>query len=373
MPSPLYVPRLNNNDDTVRLNGFLVEIGAKLRKGDPVADIETDKATFTVETEEDGYVLALIGEPGSTLNVGATLAWLGAEASESAPSTNGIHTPAALKEAIEPTLKAMILLAQFGLEASAVPASGDRLTAQDVERYIKNRRLNEQRSGSRTTAAVESPEESDPSVSGERVKLTAEERGMLRTVVWQRDYAVTGYVEIPYDPAPWEPYAAELQNRHKFLMSPLLASQAWRLARAARFYPKLNSTIVDGERYQYGPVNLGFTVQSGGLLFIVVIERADELDEKTFFDRLNALQRAAMKHTLKQNETSGNTITFTSMARWQVTRHMPVLPPQTALIVAHSAPFAGAATIGATYDHRVLSGFEAVQALQAVTRIETEN
>ena len=156
-------------------------------------------------------------------------------------------------------------------------------------------------------------------------------------------------------------------------MSPLLASQAWRLARAARAYPKLNSTILDGERYQYGPVNLGFTVQSGELLFIVVVERADELEEKAFFDRLNGLQRAAMKHTLKQNETSGNTITFTSMARWRVSRHMPVLPPQTALIVAHSAPAGGAATIGATSDHRVLSGFEAVQALQAVTRIATEN
>lgn len=369
MPYPLYVPRLNNNDDTVRLNAFLVEVGAKVRKGDPIADIETDKATFTVETEEDGYVLALIGEPGNTLAVGATLAWLGAEAHETAPSTNGDKPAASSKEVAEPTLKAMILLAQFGLDAAAVPSSGDRLTAQDVERYIKERRL-----GSRSTAAAQqSAPDAEPAVQGERVKLTAEERGMLRTVVWQRDYAVPGYVELPYDPAPWDAYAADLQSQHKLLMSPLLASQAWRLARAARAHPKLNSTIVDGERYQYGSVNLGFTVQSGELLFIVVVERADELSEREFFDRLNGLQRAAMKHTLKQKESSGNTITFTSMARWKVARHMPVLPPQTALIVAHSAPADGVATIGATYDHRVLSGFEAVQALQAVTRIETEN
>ena len=368
MPSPLYVPRLNNNDDTVRLNAFLVEVGAKLRKGDAVADIETDKATFTVEAEEDGYVLALLGEPGSTLSVGATLAWLGAEASETAPSMNGDKTAGSSQAAAEPTLKAMILLAQYGLEASAVPSAGERLTGQDVEKYVKERRL-----GGSLRTAVEAQPEAAPAVAGERVKLTAEERGMMRTVVWQRDYAVPGYVELPYDPAPWEAYAAELQSRHKLLMSPLLASQAWRLARAARRYPKLNSTILDGERYQYSAVNLGFTVQSGELLFIVVVERADELDEKTFFDRLNALQRAAMKHTLKQSETSGNTITFTSMARWQVSRHMPVLAPQTALIAAHSAPNNGVATIGATYDHRVLSGFEAVQALQAVTRIEIED
>lgn len=369
MPSPLYVPRLNNNDDTVRLNAFLVEVGAKLRKGDPVADIETDKATFTVETEADGYVLALCGEPGSTLDVGATLVWLGAEATETVPSAKGDKGGTSSKEVVEPTLKAMILLAQFGLDASAVPSSGERLTAQDVERYVKERRLG-WRNG---VAAVETPAEAEPSVAGERVKLTAEQRGMLRTVIWQRDYAVPGYVELPYDVAPWEAYAAEFQSRHKLLMSPLLALQAWRLARAARAYPRLNSTLLDGERYQYGPVNLGFTVQSGELLFIVVVEHADDLDEKAFFDKLNGLQRAAMKHTLKPNETSGNTITFTSMARWQVARHMPVLPPQTALVVAHSAPVNGVASMGATYDHRVLSGFEAVQALQAVTRIEREN
>lgn len=366
MAFPLYVPRLNNNDDTVRLNAFLVNVGAKVRKGDPVADIETDKATFTVEAEDDGFVLALYGEPGGTLDVGTTLAWMGTEASEPVPSRNGGNNGASPQNQVEPTLKAMILLSQFGVDASAVPSSGERLTAQDVERYLKERGR-----GKRIESTAEAAE-IQPSHPGTRIKLTAEERGMLRTVTWQRDHAVPAYVELPYDPAPWEAYAAELQTRHKLLMSPLLASQAWRLARAARAYPKLNSTIIDGERFEYDSVNLGFTVQSGHLLFIVVIERADELDEKSFFDRLNALQRAAMKHTLKQNESSGNTITFTSMARWQVSRHMPVLPPQTSLIVAHSAASGERTTIGATYDHRVLSGFEAVQALQAVTRIETE-
>ena len=368
MPFPLYVPRLNNNDDNVRLNGFLVQVGAKVRKGDPVADIETDKATFTVEAEEDGYVLALEGEKGAYVDVGATLIWFGAEAGEAAPSRNGatgaehVNGAGAVANSgtrAEPTLKAMILLAQFGLDAAAIPSAGERLTAQDVETYIKTQRLKNSAvagpSVSLPEGRREKAEEATPAVSGERLKLSAEERGMLRTVAWQRDYAVTGYVELPYDPAPWEAYAAEFQKTHNLLMSPMLASQAWRLARAARMYPKLNSTILESERYQYGPVNLGFTVQSGDLLVIVVIERADEMDERAFFNRLNELQRAAMKRTLKPSECAGNTITFTSMARWKVSRHMPVLAPQTSLIVAHSAPVNGMATIGATYDHRVLS------------------
>jgi pyruvate/2-oxoglutarate dehydrogenase complex dihydrolipoamide acyltransferase (E2) component len=129
--------------------------------------------------------------------------------------------------------------------------------------------------------------------------------------------------------------------------------------------------LADGERHEFRSVNLGFTVQSGDGLFLAVVENAGSLSEKGFVDRLTELQRAAMRRSLKRSESTGSTVSFTSMARWGVVRHIPVLPPNTALIVAHSAASNGAASIGATYDHRVLSGFEALQALQAVICRET--
>jgi len=57
------------------------------------------------------------------------------------------------------------------------------------------------------------------------------------------------------------------------------------------------------------------------------------------------------------------------MARWNVSRHIPILPPQTSLIIAHAAPKnAVNAVLGATYDHRVLTGFDVAQVLQALSR-----
>jgi pyruvate dehydrogenase E2 component (dihydrolipoamide acetyltransferase) len=91
------------------------------------------------------------------------------------------------------------------------------------------------------------------------------------------------------------------------------------------------------------------------------------LNEREFVDQLGMLQRAAMKNSLKPSESSGATVSFSSMARWKVSRHVPVLPSHTALIVAHTAPSDGIAHLGATYDHRVLTGFEAVQTLQALS------
>jgi pyruvate dehydrogenase E2 component (dihydrolipoamide acetyltransferase) len=82
MPTPLYTPRVNNNDDTVRLVHLFVEPGTAIRKGDPVADVETDKATFTVEAEEDGFLLRYDAAKGDTIAVGSVLAWTGRSADE---------------------------------------------------------------------------------------------------------------------------------------------------------------------------------------------------------------------------------------------------------------------------------------------------
>ena len=48
---------------------------------------------------------------------------------------------------------------------------------------------------------------------------------------------------------------------------------------------------------------------------------------------------------------------------------MPILPPNTSLMVAHAATGPdGRAVLGASYDHRVLSGFDAVRLLQELTK-----
>jgi hypothetical protein len=47
---------------------------------------------------------------------------------------------------------------------------------------------------------------------------------------------------------------------------------------------------------------------------------------------------------------------------------MPILAPYTSLMVAHAADDGQLASLGATYDHRVLTGGEVAAALQALSR-----
>jgi pyruvate dehydrogenase E2 component (dihydrolipoamide acetyltransferase) len=345
MPTPIYTPRINNNDDTVKLAAVLVPIGSRIKSGDPIIDVETDKATFTVESAIDGYLLAVNGETGDTLEVGSILGWIGATADEQVVSEKVAATTA--ENGSGPSLKALLLLKAHGLKVSDVPHTG-RLTAADVERAASGRKLE--------TVWAQS------SIPGRVEPFTPEEKGMAKTVTWHRDEAAAGYIEVSLDPQKWEDYAAEFQKSRGLLMSPLLALMAWRLGKLAAENPRINATATAGGAYLYDKVNLGFMVQVQRSLYLVVVRDAASKTEAEFVSELSELQRAAMKRSLKAEQTADATIAFTSMARWNVARHVPILVPQTSLIVGHSAK-----VLGASYDHRLLTGFDVAQVLRELS------
>lgn len=365
MPRPLHTPRVNNNDDVVRLTRIIVKPGDSVRSGDLVAEVETEKASFPVEADQPGFVLAVLPQVNDMIDVGSVLLWLGTTPDEKVPEAPALPRPEVATT--RPTVKAAQLMAQYGLEAADVPTSGPRLSAGDVEAHIKAKQLLPVDG----TARRDEPKNAGPAVRGTAQALTPEERGMLRTVLWQRQQAVPGYVELQYDAVSWERAAAAYQRQERLLLNPMLPLMAYRLVKLAAESPRCNSTIVDEQRFVYDTVNLGFTVQTETTLYLTVVENAAGLECREFVERLGQLQRNAVAHRLRSHEVSGATIAFSSMARWGATRHMPVLPPFTSLIVAHAAGVLdGQGTLGATYDHRVLTGYDALSALKDLSQPE---
>jgi len=372
MPHPVYVPCVNINDDIVLIVDVTVSAGDTVKTGDMIAEVETDKAVIPVEAEQDGYVLKVLCDVEERVKVGAVMMWIGDSPDEPVPELVS-KVPAeesSGKSSLQPTAKAQVLLDKHKLDAGQIPHQGERLTVRDIEAFI---------AGEGSTAAIvkaaqvdiqQGGEELLPGTPGSLRSLSAEEHGMVSTVTWHRDHAVAAYLEMTYDQQAWEDYAAAFAERHKFMLSPLLPLMAYRLVKLARDMPKINTTLVNGQKYLYDQVNLGFTVQVGETLYLTVVQQADAMDDRQFIDALGEVQRHAMAKKLRPDESIGATLGFSSMARWNVSRHVPVLAPYTALMVAHSAPPGDgqSAVLGASYDHRILSGNDVAGVLQALTQ-----
>lgn len=360
MAIAIYVPRINNNDDEVKVLAFDVAAGEKIQVGQIVGQVETDKAVLDVTATHHGYVLGFVAKAEEMVKVGSIMLWLGESADEPLPAPEMLATgTAAVASPI--TGKARLLIEQSGLQAENIPPIDGRVTVEAVERYLAA-----QGGGRKTGSAEVKPQAIDrlPEIEGQQVSLTREEKGMAATVTWHRDFAVPGYIEIEYDAAPWLEHAKQFQQENGLLMPPLLPLMAWRLVRIAQDKPQLNATLVGNKRLEYSQVNLGFTIQAGDALYLAVVRNAQQHEQLAFVNALGDVLRRAAGHNLKESEASGATIGFSSMERWKVTRHIPILPPHTALMVAHAAGKDGNGVLGASYDHRVLNGGQVVAMLK---------
>jgi pyruvate dehydrogenase E2 component (dihydrolipoamide acetyltransferase) len=92
MAVDLFVPKMGQTVEEVTLINWLIEEGTKVDFGDPVMEVETDKAIFTVEANGKGYVHFGPFEKGQVVPVLTVVATIGKKDDSFAPSTDVIST-----------------------------------------------------------------------------------------------------------------------------------------------------------------------------------------------------------------------------------------------------------------------------------------
>jgi pyruvate dehydrogenase E2 component (dihydrolipoamide acetyltransferase) len=93
MPISLTMPRLSDTMEAGTVIKWNVKEGDKVRSGDIVADIETDKATMEMQCFDDGTIAKLLVEPGKQVKVGTPIAVIAAKGED--PSSVGVPTSGA--------------------------------------------------------------------------------------------------------------------------------------------------------------------------------------------------------------------------------------------------------------------------------------
>src|SRR4051794_21651187 len=76
MPTEVILPRVDMDMTSGRISRWFVADREHVEKGQPLFEIETDKAAMEVEAPAAGILHGVAGEPGVELPVGSTVGWI---------------------------------------------------------------------------------------------------------------------------------------------------------------------------------------------------------------------------------------------------------------------------------------------------------
>jgi len=76
VPLEVRMPNLGYDQETARVHAWLKAVGDTVIRGEPIAEIETDKTTVEMEALADGTLAEIVVEAGAEVAVGEVIAYL---------------------------------------------------------------------------------------------------------------------------------------------------------------------------------------------------------------------------------------------------------------------------------------------------------
>jgi pyruvate dehydrogenase E2 component (dihydrolipoamide acetyltransferase) len=393
------MPKLTNEMHEGRILEWLCSEGEAVTVGRPLFVVETDKAATEVPAEHLGTLRKILVEAGSTVGIGATVAWIGTP-SEAIPE---VVDPAPPTES-EPRITTKP--ARPSADAAAGVEDSERVLASPIAKRLARelgvdlravrehtgrRRIREtdvQAYHDRAMVTTASPRRDPVSEAQPEAEFTLVEPTPLEQTMAAR---MTESASVPQLAAARDVDLTALERFRGELLSDWKARHGFRLtythifaalvSRALEDHPRLNASWTpDGIRLYHG-VNLGVAMATERGLVVPVVQRANHLSLEEISREIVRLQRGSEGNRLAHEDLSGGTFTLTNVGMLGITLSIPLLnPPQSGILAvaakrAHAVVESGelksipVTTLTAVADHRVVDGAGAAAFLRRLSEL----
>ena len=407
------MPKLSDTMEEGTVVEWKKKSGDVVKKGDVIAEVESDKATFDLESESDG-VLDIIVQQGVPAKIGAPIARIGADAPAAKPAAKDVpkeaakEAPKAEKPKAEPERPeplptpsapsgadgapreaesdvkasplARRLAAELGVNLAAIQGSGPdgRIVKEDVEAAAGNRT-------SPPPAARVPPREAGRAgpdvevVEPTRMQATIARR-MAEAKSTVPEFTVTVEARVDLAVAMWQQLKDSVPGAEKVTMTDFLVRAC---ALALRKFPEVNASWVDGKFQRKRRISIGLAVapsQGMGLL-VPVVHDADMKDLIQISIESRQVIERARSGRPAEGDLSGATFSISNLGMYGVDEFVAIINPPEAAILAVGAlkevPVVDAGQIVAgkvmrmtlSVDHRVFYGATAAQFMAEVKRL----
>ncbi|MBS9534099.1 2-oxo acid dehydrogenase subunit E2 [Mycobacterium sp. M1] len=388
------MPRLSDTMTEGVISSWLVHEGDTVRRGDILAEIETDKATMELEAYDSGVLTRIIAPEGSTVPIGQPIAVIGepSQAGQAAESAQveqppkpaaAVHIPTQAQPVDESHLRATPLVRRLArehdIDLSTVTGTGPdgRIVRADIDALI-----NEKPSAA-SGVLVPTRSAPTPGLDGdERVPLTS-----IRRITAQRltesAAAPHFYLTAVADVGALETLRAELNADRPAGASKISVTDLLIRACAVTLvgHPEVNSSWGGDHLIRHRRVNIGCAVAADAGLLVPVIADANHKSLTEIATAAHELIGRARNGRLSPAELSGGTFTISNLGMYDIESFTAVInPPEAAILavgtvteeaVVRDGQFAAASRmrLTLTVDHRVLDGAAGAAFLQDLVRL----
>jgi pyruvate/2-oxoglutarate dehydrogenase complex dihydrolipoamide acyltransferase (E2) component len=321
VPLEFRFPDIGEGIDEGELLEWHVAEGQAVREDEPLADVQTDKATVTIPCPTTGRVLELCVNVGETVPVGGVLAVLEVArapiptAAAAAPqrSPGSLGSPGPPRPLASPAIRRQAH--ELGIDLAGVDGSGPggRIELQDIERAA----------GAAPVAA---------GGTDEVIPLRGVRRAIARTMTeaWRTIPHIIDYREVDATRLlQWRDAlreGADENLRHALTITPLLLRV---VADALRVHPYVNASV-DMEREQitlHHEYNVGIATATPDGLIVPVVRHADTKSVPELALELAALAAAARERRLAPAQLAGGTFTLNNYGGLGVWLGTPIIKP----------------------------------------------
>lgn len=301
--TPLIVPQVNVNDETVKLVRWRVADAGKVAEGDLVCEVETTKAVAEVYAHASG-LLRHITPVGVHVRVGEAIGAIGptAEAIAAYLAASAAVKPAA-PAGLSATAKARALAEQQGISLEAVMQSGVQGTIKesDVRKFAGERSSGASPLPAGLMKYVEREGPLPPFDAAVAANLRRSTQHLILTSIDMNCRLVLAH--------------AVIQRAHAAgRMVSVLHLTIGAVARVLPKFPRLMSVLHDGSLYRYRAIDVAFISRtSDGRLFTPVIRSADRLSLEEIAKASQAATLQLMRGAVKADDLEGAAFTISQV------------------------------------------------------------
>jgi pyruvate dehydrogenase E2 component (dihydrolipoamide acetyltransferase) len=336
MAISVVMPALEMAQETGKLISWLKKEGESVAKGEPLLEIETDKAVMEIESPGEGVLAGIKAQAGEEVPVGRTIAWIvrpgevppaGEVASASgrkitagaisnaAPSQQATTTRAAA-QAVKISPKARRLASERGVDLAQVRGSGagGEILASDI------------------LSAAES-----------KISATAEVDGGSPISRLMAERTVRSWTTVPHFFVVREVDAGALNEARQKLGPEIEKSSAVKLshtdllvalvARVLRKHARMNASWTgDGVRTN-AEINIGLAMAVDDGVVAPVIRNADKIELSEIAVQRRDLAERARSGKLRPGDIAGGTFTISNLGMYGVDAFTAIIiAPQVAIL-----------------------------------------